>query len=425
MKGINKPTRAFTITAAASLILAACGSGSPSSSSSSGSSSTTSAATAASPGVDIATKTITIGASGPKTGPQAAFGEGTTAAAAEAAYYNAQGGINGWKIKYITLNDQYLPANAITDAQELVNSDHVFAVVGMVGTPNGTAVLPYLASQNVPDIGFSLETGAIANNTTFKNAPLFGFQIPYGEISTFDVNWLKSQGVTNMSLAYQDDQVGTAVLPGVQYGAQKDGITIAAVAPVPDTATDFSGYAAKLKAANAPWVLGWLPPPALAGLIKTCASIGYTPHWLAPFFDPIPAVFNVIGPQLSNGMDFESWLTPLGTAAAQTMVNTIKQYSTDQKPSVLGELGWIGMGVFIHALRVATAGGKVPTRESIIAALENGQSFEPGHIGFSVSYSKTSRIPVGSDTIYQYNNGTLSKIYGPSPVPTIPSSYLH
>lgn len=385
----------------------------------------TSSSSSANEGIDAGTKTITVGASGPKTGPNAAFGEGTTAAQAEADYYNAKGGVNGWKIKYVTLDDGYIPANAIAAAHRLVDQEHVFAIVGEVGTPNGTAILPYMVQSGTPDIGFSLQTGSIA--AKYKDARnLFGFQIPYAQIAAFDMDSLSSQlHVNTVSLAYQNDEVGEAVLPGMQYGASKNHINLAETVPVPDNATDFSGYAAKLKAANAPWVIGWLPPAELAGLVRTCASIGYRPHWFAPFFDPVPAVFNVIGPELSEGMTFESWLTPISdpSPGIAAMKEALRTSSTpDNNPSANAELGWIGMGVFIHALQVATEGGKTPTRQSVMDALDNGQEFEPGNVGFKLRFTPDSRIPQGSDALYQYHNGTLVRIYGPAEVPTVPQS---
>lgn len=405
--------------ACASLALAACGSSSNGAASSGGT-----ASASASPGVDVATKTITIGVSGAKTGPYAVYGGGIPAASAEVADINAHGGINGWKIRYVALDDQYLPAMAIADAKELVNSYHIFADVGMVGTPNGFGILPYLASQNVPDIGFTGETGAIASNTAFKKSPFFGIQMPYGGISTFDVNWLKSQGVSNLSLVSDPGAISTAVLPGVQYATKKDGINLLSTSVIPSATTDFSGYAAKLKAANAPWVFSFLAPPSLTGLIKTCASIGYTPHWLGQFFDLVPSLFKILGPQLSNGLTFESWMAPIGTPKTAAMLSAFKKYSSIQSPGAINELGWIGMGTFVHALRVATAGNKIPTRAAIVAALQSGKSFQPGHVGFTLSFSSTVRVPTGTDSIYRYNNGGLTRIYGPKAVPHVPLSVL-
>lgn len=416
-------TRLVTVGALGAVLLGACGSTSSGSSAAGGS-----ASGRVSPGVDVATKTITIGATGPLTGPDAAFGLGTLAAEAEIAAVNASGGVNGWKIKYDVLNDQYQPSLALSEARQLVSQDNIFALVGELGTPNGLATIPFCLSNNLPDIGFSEETGALAANSSWLSSDLlYGFQIPYGNIAAWDVSYLaQQQHATSFALAYQDDAVGTAVNPGMQYGAKQNHIKLAADVPVPDSATDFSGYAATLKASGAPWVFAWLPPPELSGLIKTAASIGYTPHWMAPFFDPIPSVFSVLGSSLSNGLYFESWLDAIPTSSGVQQFNSaVAKYEPKASGSgAVGELGWIGAGEFIYALQKATAGGKTPTRQAVINALDNGQPFTPGNLGFTLKYSGTSRIPSGSDSVYKYENGSLVKVYGPTTVPSIPSSQL-
>lgn len=412
--------RVLAVGAMGAVLLGACGS------TSSGPSKA--AAGGSSPGVDRATKTITIGATGPLTGPDAAFGLGSLAAEAEIDAVNASGGVNGWKIKYDVLNDQYQPSLALSEVRQLVSQDHIFALVGELGTPNGLATIPFCLSNDLPDIGFSEETGALAAHPSWLSSDLlYGFQIPYGEISAWDVSYLaKQQHASSFALAYQDDAVGTAVNPGMQYGAKENGVKMTADVPIPDSATDFSGYAATLKASGAPWVFAWLPPPQLSGLIKTAASIGYTPHWMAPFFDPIPSVFSVLGPSLSNGLYFESWLDAIPSSSGVQQFNqAVAKYEPQAESSgAVGELGWIGAGEFIYALRQATAGGKTPTRQAVINALDNGQSFTPGNLGFTLKYSGNSRIPSGSDSVYKYENGSLVKVYGPTTVPSIPNQYL-
>lgn len=408
--------RLCAVGAAGALLLAACDSG------------IASASSRTSTGVDTANKTITIGGTGPLTGPDAAFGLGTLAAEAEFDAVNAKGGVHGWKIKYDVLNDQYQPSLAVSEVRRLISQDNIFALVGELGTPNGLATIPVALSNGLPDVGFSEETGALAAKSKWlKSKLLYGFQIPYGNISAWDVQYLaKQQHAKSFALAYQDDAVGTAVNPGMKYGAKESNIKLAADVPVPDTATTFSGYAATLKASGAKWVFAWLPPPGLSGLIKTAASIGYTPHWMAPFFDPIPSVFSVLGPSLSNGLYFESWLDALPTANGVKQFNkAVNKYEPKAKASgAVGELGWIGAGEFIYALRKATAHGKTPTRKSLIRALDSGKSFTPGNLGFHLKYAGKTRIPSGSDSVYKYTGGSLSKVYGPVTVPSIPKRFL-
>lgn len=370
-------------------------------------------------GVNVKTKTITIGTSAPKTGPQVSFYENVQAAQAALGAVNAAGGVNGWKIKYTVLDDAYNPSTAVSNVRELVEQDNVFAIVTSVGTPTVSAELPYMASTGVPDIGIIAEAGLLSGKYS-SNQNIFSVVPAYGSISAFIVDYLANQKhMNNISLMYQDDSSGTAVVPGINAEAKKKGMTVAASAAVPDTATDFSGYAAKLKAGGAPEVVAWGPPSMVAGVINASAAIGYKPHWLAPFFVPGPSFYKLIGP-LANNMEFESWFTPLtaNTPGIKAFLAAMKKYTTDTSPTTTAEGGWISMYEFIYGLEAATRGGKTPTRSAVIAALNTGKAFDPGNLGASFSYTSQRRIPSSDDSILEYKNGSLVTVYGPKPDPS-------
>ena len=75
----------------------------------------------------------------PYSGPASAWGViGRT----EAAYFrkiNAEGGINGRKINFISYDDAYSPPKAVEQARKLVESDEVLLIFGPLGTPSNTA----------------------------------------------------------------------------------------------------------------------------------------------------------------------------------------------------------------------------------------------------------------------------------------------
>ena len=71
---------------------------------------------------------------------------------------NAQGGINGRRLKLIWRDDGYEPDRTAAAAKTLINTDRVFALAGTVGTPTGLALLPIITEAKVPVVG--LFTGA-------------------------------------------------------------------------------------------------------------------------------------------------------------------------------------------------------------------------------------------------------------------------
>ena len=101
---------------------------------------------------------ILFGQTVPKTGPAALYGESTAGIQAYFDYVNAHGGVHGRKLKLISLNDQYEPPVALQATRTLVNTDNVFAEVGVNGTATTEANITVLDPANVPLVG--PQTGA-------------------------------------------------------------------------------------------------------------------------------------------------------------------------------------------------------------------------------------------------------------------------
>jgi len=111
---------------------------------------------------------ILIGQTNPYSGPLSSYG---TQGRAQTAYYamiNEQGGVNGRKIKLISLDDGYSPPKTVEHHRRLVESDEVLGVVGTMGTPTNSAIVKYMNSKAVPHI--FLASGA-SKWGDFKSSP--------------------------------------------------------------------------------------------------------------------------------------------------------------------------------------------------------------------------------------------------------------
>ena len=81
-------------------------------------------------------------------------------------HINSQGGVNGRKIKLLTLDDGYEPDRATANTKQLIDKDDVFALFGYVGTPTSLAALKVSNPANVPFVGAF--TGAEAQRMPFN-----------------------------------------------------------------------------------------------------------------------------------------------------------------------------------------------------------------------------------------------------------------
>ena len=65
---------------------------------------------------------------------------------------NERGGINGRKVKLISLDDGYSPPKAVEQTRKLVESEEAIAIFGSMGTAQNSAVQKYLNARKIPQL---------------------------------------------------------------------------------------------------------------------------------------------------------------------------------------------------------------------------------------------------------------------------------
>ncbi len=160
---------------------------------------------------------IKIGNIIPYSGPASAYGViGKT----EEAYFskiNAEGGINGRKINFITYDDAYSPPKTVEQARKLVESDEVLFVFNPLGTPPNSAIQKYMNTKKVPQL--FVATGATKWNDP-KNFPwTMGWQPNYqSETIIYAKYILKNKPDAKIAVLYQNDDYGKDYLKGLKDG---------------------------------------------------------------------------------------------------------------------------------------------------------------------------------------------------------------
>jgi len=120
---------------------------------------------------------IKIGQTIPHSGPGSLYGVLGRVGEAYFQQLNENGGINGRKIKFFTMDDSYSAPKAVEATRRLVEQEEVLALYGSLGTAPQTAVHKYLNSKGVPQL--LLNTGASKwndpknNKWTMAGLPLY------------------------------------------------------------------------------------------------------------------------------------------------------------------------------------------------------------------------------------------------------------
>ena len=95
---------------------------------------------------------IKIGQSVPYSGPYSVYGQVGKAEQDYFAKINAEGGINGRKIRLISLDDGYVPPKALEQTRRLVEEDGVFFIFGSLGPATSMVVRRYLNPRKIPQL---------------------------------------------------------------------------------------------------------------------------------------------------------------------------------------------------------------------------------------------------------------------------------
>jgi branched-chain amino acid transport system substrate-binding protein len=219
---------------------------------------------------------IKIGNIMPYSGPASAYGViGKT----EEAYFkkvNAEGGINGRKINFISYDDAYSPPKTVEQARKLVESDEVLLVFNPLGTPSNTAIQKYLNSKKVPQL--FVATGATKWNDP-KNFPwTMGWQPNYqSETQIYAKYILKNKPDAKIGILYQNDDYGKDYLKGFHDGlGDKRSMIVKEVSyEVSDPTID--SQIVQLQASGADVFFNITTPKFAAMAIRKAYDIGWKP----------------------------------------------------------------------------------------------------------------------------------------------------
>jgi len=358
---------AGVITAGA--LVAACGAGGrPSGDSSSGGAAQ----------VGITKDTVTIGATFPLTGVAApGYSEIPTGAQAYFDYVNANGGVNGRKIKYLVRDDGYNPTTTSEVTNELVLKDQVFAMLGALGTPTHSAVVDFLNSEKVPDLFVS--SGSIQWGNDPKAKPYtFGWQPDYEIEGKIIGQWVaKNMPDAKVGLFLQDDDLGVDSEKGVRRYIDKQ---IVKVAKYTAGNTDVAPQIAALKASGADLVLGFNVPSYTALSQLVALKLSYKPKW---FYSNIGSDAELVGNLLSkfsegavgkanplDGVLTTEYIPGVDATDNAWVQLWQKVWDKHGKDGHLTNYRIYGMSeayAFVQALQAA---GKNPTRKGIVDAVE-------------------------------------------------------
>jgi branched-chain amino acid transport system substrate-binding protein len=173
---------------------------------------------------------IKIGQTIPYSGPASAYG---VIGRAEAAYFrmiNDQGGVNGRKINFISLDDAYSPPKTVEQVRRLVEQERVAFLFSTLGTACNLAIRQYCNDNKVPQL--FVQSGA----PTFSDPERFPWTIQgilsyQTEARVYAKHILATKPDAKIAVLYQNDDFGKGYLNGLRdiLGPDRTGMIVKVV----------------------------------------------------------------------------------------------------------------------------------------------------------------------------------------------------
>ncbi|WLA82330.1 ABC transporter substrate-binding protein [Bradyrhizobium elkanii] len=359
---------------------------------------------------------IKIGNIMPYSGAASAYGViGKT----EEAYFrkiNAEGGVNGRKITFISYDDAYTPPKTVEQARKLVESDEVLLIFNSLGTPPNSAIQKYMNQKKVPQL--FVATGATKWNDPKEFPWTMGWQPNYQSESIIYAKYiLKNKPDAKIAVLYQNDDYGKDYLKGFKDGlGAKAASMIVAEDSYEVTEPTIDSHIVRLKASGADVFFNITTPKFAAQAIKKNAELNWKPlHFLNNVSGSIGSVIKPAG--FENAQDIISsqyfkdptdaqWKTDKAMIAWNEFLD--KYYPEANRADASVMYAYIVSQGLVHVLKAC---GDNLTRENIMKQAASIRDYEPGGLlpGVKVNTSATDFAPLSQLQLIRFKGETWER----------------
>ena len=362
---------------------------------------------------------IKLGQTMPYSGPLSGF---ITPAKAEIAYFdmiNAQGGVNGRKIRMISLDDGFSPPKTVELTRQLVESDQVLAISGSLGTSTNAAVQKYLNAKHVPQLFLATGASRWADPEHFPYTMTLT-PIYQAEARIYAAYVLKQVPNPKVAVLYQNDDFGKDFLKGFRdrLGDKAASVVARAVSyEVTDPTVD--SQIIDLASTKANVFLNITTPKFAVQAIRKAHELGWKP---LQFVDNPSASINIVmrpagieastgvmsaafvkdptDPQYKDDPEFQAWVAWMK-----------KYYPAGSLDDPQNVVGYVQAQAMVQVLKQC---GDTLTRENVMKQAANLKSFHPAMLlkGLDMTTSPTDYQPMEEMALQRFNGERFELVGG-------------
>jgi branched-chain amino acid transport system substrate-binding protein len=360
---------------------------------------------------------IKLGQTMPYSGPMSGF---ITLAKAEIAYFdmiNAQGGVNGRKIKLISLDDGFSPPKTVEQTRKLVEDDQVLAISGSLGTATNASVQKYLNAKKVPQL--FLASGAGRWNDP-KNFPYSMTLTPIytAEAAIYAAYVLKEVKDPRVAILSQNDDFGRDFIKGFKdrLGDKASMVVREVTYEITDATIDsqiidlastkanvflnISTPKFAVQAIRKASELGWKPlqfidnPAASVAIVMRPAGIEAAKGIVSAAFVKDPT-----DPQYKDDPEFQAWVAWMK-----------KYFPSGSLDDIQNVVGYVQGQAMVQVLKQC---GDTLTRENVMKQAANLKEFHPAMLlkGINMDTGPDDYQPM-EEMLLQRFNGERFEVFG-------------
>lgn len=314
---------------------------------------------------------IRIGQTMPYSGPASSY---STIAKAEAAYFsmiNQQGGINGRKIKFLSVDDAYNPSKTVEQVRRLVEGDEVLATFQTFGTATNAAILKYMNLNKIPMLFVASGASQFSDP---RNYPwTLAYNASYVAEGRIYANYiLNNHPTARIAILYQNDDLGRDYVRGLKEGLGPAASTmIVGERSYQPTEATIDSHLVSLRSTGGTLLYDVSTPKFAAQAIRKLAELKWAPfHILAVDSISVAEVLKPAGLDNSRGivgMIFRKdpsdpiWQNDLGMQKYKAFMETY--YPDGLIESAFNAYAYGAAELLVHVLRQC---GNELTRENLM-----------------------------------------------------------
>ncbi|MFO7856411.1 MAG: ABC transporter substrate-binding protein [Paracoccaceae bacterium] len=363
--------------------------------------------------VGVTDDSIKIGNIMPYSGPASAYGQIGEAMSAYMEMVNANGGVNGRMIEFVSYDDGYQPPRTVEQARKLVERDEVALIVATLGTPTTSAIHRYVNARKVPLL--FVATGASKWGQPEEYPWTMGWQPDYAtEAKIYAQYILDNVEDAKIGILYQNDDYGRDYLGGFKEGlGDKADELIVSERPYEVADPTVDSQVISLADSDANVFFNITTPKFAAQAIKKADEIGWEPlHLLNNVSSSVGSVLKPAGLEASMGLITAQFLMdPTDPQWADHPEKVEWEafmdewYPDGDKTSTFPVQGYSESATLIHVLEKA---GDDLSRENIMAQAANLNGFRAPMTlpGVELNTSPTDFYPIEAVQLSRFTGDT-------------------